>query len=91
MDGRDKPGHDEEASHFPPCFHIPISAITALLRRGQRLGLIDKTVNPSHVARMMVSMFQGYALQRVWDEPFKATATLEVFDILLRGLARTAR
>jgi len=40
---------------------------------------------------MMVSMFQGYALQRVWDEPFKATATLEVFDILLRGLARTAR
>jgi hypothetical protein len=40
---------------------------------------------------MMVSMFQGYALQRVWDEPFRATAALDAFDIVLRGLAPTAR
>jgi AcrR family transcriptional regulator len=67
--------------------HVPISAIAALLRRAQRLGLVDSKVDPSGVARMMVSMFQGYVLQRVWGEPFKANAALEAFDILLRGLA----
>ncbi len=40
---------------------------------------------------MMVSMFQGYVLQRVWDEPFKAKAALEAFDIVLRGLAPVTR
>jgi hypothetical protein len=40
---------------------------------------------------MMVAMFQGYVLQRVWGEPFKANAALEAFDILLRSLARTPR
>ena len=71
--------------------HGPISVITELVQRGQRLGLIDKKLTPSNVARMMVSMFQGYALQRVWGEPFAARAALDAFDIVLRGLAPTPR
>jgi len=71
--------------------HVPISAIIELLRRAQRLGLVDKKVDPPGVARMMVSVFQGYVLQRLWGEPFKATAALEGFDLLLRGLAPAPR
>jgi AcrR family transcriptional regulator len=83
--------NDEIKAQVTSGIHVPISAITALVQRGQRLGLIDKKLNPSTIARMMVSMFQGYALQRVWGEPFKANAALEGFDIVLRGLAPTPR
>ena len=83
--------NDEIKAQVTDGIHVPISAITALLRRAQRLGLVDSKVDSSGVARMMVAMFQGYVLQRVWGEPFKANAALEAFDILLRGLARTPR
>jgi AcrR family transcriptional regulator len=79
--------NDEIKAQVTGGIHVPIAAIAALVQRGQRLGLIDKKLNPSSIARMMVSMFQGYVLQRVWDEPFKAKAALEAFDIVLRGLA----
>jgi AcrR family transcriptional regulator len=82
---------DEVKAQVTDGIHVPISVIIELLRRAQRLGLVEKKVDPTAVARMIVSMFQGYVLQRIWGEPFKPSAALEAFDILLRGLARTAR
>jgi AcrR family transcriptional regulator len=69
----------------------PIAAITELLRRGQRLGLIDRKLDPPSIARAMVAMFQGLVLQSVWGEPFEMTAALKAFDSFLRGLAPASR
>ena len=69
----------------------PIAAITELLRRGQRLGLIDRKIDPPSTARAMVAMFQGFVLQSVWGEPFEISAALKTFDVLLRGLAPATR
>jgi AcrR family transcriptional regulator len=69
----------------------PIAAITELLRRGQRLGLIDRKLDTPSIARAMVAMFQGLVLQSVWGEPFEMTAALKAFDSFLRGLAPASR
>jgi AcrR family transcriptional regulator len=71
--------------------HAPVAVIVKLLQRGQRLGLVSKKLDPSVMARTIVAMFQGYVLQRVWEEPFDAAAALQGFDALLRGLAPEAR
>ena len=71
--------------------HEPILKIVRLLQRGQRLGLVSKKVDPAVIARTIVSMFQGYVLQRVWGEPFETAAALQGFDALLRGLAPDTR
>jgi len=71
--------------------HAPISKIVKLLQRGQRRGLVSKKVDPAIVARTIISMAQGYMLQRVWGEPFEAAAALQGFETLLRGLAPEAR
>jgi AcrR family transcriptional regulator len=64
----------------------PIAGIVELLRRGQRLGLIDGTINPRAVARTMVAMFQGMVLQRLWGEPFSAAESMSAFELFLAGL-----
>ena len=58
-----------------------------LLRRGQRLGLIESTANPRAIARAMVSMFQEIVLQRLWGEPFSTAEAMNAFDMLLAGIA----
>jgi AcrR family transcriptional regulator len=68
----------------------PISDIVDLLRRGQRLGLIDPAINPRTVARTIVAMFQGFVLQRLWEEPFSASEAMGAFELLLAGLAAKA-
>src|ERR1700743_3085501 len=54
--------------------HIGLPIIVKLLQRGQRLGLVGKKIDPVTIARTIVAMFQGFLLQRVWGEPFKASA-----------------
>lgn len=66
----------------------PISVITELLRRGQRLGLIEGTTNPRSVARTMVAMFQGLVLQRLWAEPFSGAEAMHAFEAFLAGIAK---
>jgi len=66
----------------------PITVIAKLLRHGQRLGLIDRTINPQLIARTMVAMFQGIVLQRLWGERFSAAAAMDAFDTLLAGISR---
>ncbi|MGJ4891946.1 TetR/AcrR family transcriptional regulator [Bradyrhizobium sp. HKCCYLRH3099] len=65
----------------------PIAVIAELLQRGQRLGVIDRAVNPRSMARTMVAMFQGFVLQRLWGEPFSPAEALASFEVLLAGLA----
>lgn len=65
----------------------PIALIAELLRRGQRLGVIDDDVNPRAIARTMVSMFQGIVLQRLWGEPFSTAEAMSAFGAFLSGIA----
>jgi AcrR family transcriptional regulator len=65
----------------------PISDIVDLLRRGQRLGLVDPAINPRTVARTFVAMFQGFVLQRLWGEPFSAAEAMGAFELFLAGVA----
>jgi AcrR family transcriptional regulator len=65
----------------------PISDIVDLLRRGQRLGLVDPAINPRTVARTIVAMFQGFVLQRLWGEPFSAAEAMGAFELFLAGVA----
>jgi len=65
----------------------PIAGIVELVKRGQRLGIIDGAVNPRAIARTMVAMFQGLVLQRLWGEPFSVAEATGAFDLLLAGLA----
>jgi AcrR family transcriptional regulator len=65
----------------------PISVVSELLREGQRLGVVDKKIDAVSFARMIVAMFQGFVLQRVWGEAYDAADALGAFDALLAGLA----
>ena len=82
--------NDEVRSQVTSGIHVPVSVIIKLLHRGQRLGVVGKKVDPTAIARAIVAMFQGFVLQRVWGEPFKAANALAAFDVLLRGLAPDA-
>jgi AcrR family transcriptional regulator len=66
----------------------PIAIIVKLLRRGQRLGVIDGTITPQTIARTMVALFQGIVLQRLWGEPFSTTEAMDAFDRFLAGIAK---
>jgi AcrR family transcriptional regulator len=68
----------------------PIAGIVELLRRGQRLGLVDDAINPRVIARTVVALFQGWVLQRLWGEPFSAADAMSGFDLLLSSLAAKA-
>jgi AcrR family transcriptional regulator len=69
----------------------PIAVIAKLLRHGQRLGLIDSTINPQVIARTMVAMFQGIVLQRLWGERFSTAEAMDAFDTLLAGISRRGK
>ena len=64
----------------------PIAVIAELLRRGQRQGLIDGSINPRGVARTMVAMFQGIVLQRLWGEPFSAAEAMHGYEAFIAGI-----
>jgi AcrR family transcriptional regulator len=78
---------DEVRKQVVSGIHIGLPILVKLLQRGQRLGLVGKKIDPTAIARTIVAMFQGFLLQRVWGEPFKASAALASFDVFLRGLA----
>jgi AcrR family transcriptional regulator len=76
---------EEIRSQVTTGIHRPIAAIADLVLRGQRLGLIVQDLDPHSFARILVAMFQGLVLQRLWGEPFDAVAALRTLDILLAG------
>jgi AcrR family transcriptional regulator len=82
--------NDEIRRQVTSGIHGPVSEITKLLQRGQRLGLVGRKIDPAGIARTIAAMFQGYVLQRVWGEPLKVPSALAAFDVLLRGLAPDA-
>jgi TetR/AcrR family transcriptional regulator, repressor for uid operon len=65
----------------------PIAAIADLLRRGQSLGLVDRSLKPRSIARAIVAMFQGFVLQRLWGEPLSTAEAMKMFDLFIAGLA----
>jgi hypothetical protein len=65
----------------------PIALIAEMLRRGQKRGVIDRTVQPRGAARAIVAMFQGIVLQRLWGESISTSEAMQVFETFLAGLA----
>jgi TetR/AcrR family transcriptional regulator, repressor for uid operon len=65
----------------------PIAAIADKLRRGQSLGLVDRSLKPRSIARAMVAMFQGFVLQRLWGESLSTAEAMKMFDLFIAGLA----
>jgi TetR/AcrR family transcriptional regulator, repressor for uid operon len=65
----------------------PIAAIADKLRRGQSLGLVDRSLKPRSIARAMVAMFHGFVLQRLWGESLSTAEAMKMFDLFIAGLA----
>lgn len=65
----------------------PIAAIADLLRHGQANGLVDPSIPPRGAARVIVAMFQGFVLQRLWGDSLSTKEAMKSFEIFLTGLA----
>ena len=66
---------------------VPRRLITEMIERAQREGSIAKDVNAEAVARSLVALFQGFALQIVWQETVDIEACVSVVERMLSGLA----
>lgn len=64
----------------------PVELISALLRRGIEQGQVRADVSPPAVARILVALFHGFTLQRLWEEPLDREASLAAYKALLDGL-----
>lgn len=60
--------------------------LEAPLRQAQERGELDKTLDTQALAGVLVALFQGIVLHRVWEETVQAEPLLRVFDALLYGL-----
>jgi AcrR family transcriptional regulator len=61
----------------------PRQMITDLIKRAQSRGLWDRNTNPDAVARTLIAVFQGFLLQRVWNEPLDIDAILSTVEQML--------
>lgn len=65
----------------------PRHAIAALVRRAQRAGQLDRTLDADAVARSIVALFHGFVLQMLWEPELDRAACVAVFDRFLDSLA----
>jgi AcrR family transcriptional regulator len=65
----------------------PRRMITDLIEPAQSKGLWDRKANPDAVARTLIALFQGFLLQKVWNEPLDIDAILDTVDRMLTALA----
>jgi len=80
-------------------FEEPKTQITKLIRRGQALGKLSRTVDAVAAARTMIAMFHGFILQKLWEPGFDPAAGLVEFERYLdsfsaqsdRSFARNSR
>ena len=69
----------------------PRQMITDLIERAQSKGLWDRDANPDAVARTLIALFQGFLLQKVWNEPFDIDVIAGTIERMLMALATTER
>ena len=51
----------------------------------------DRDANPDAVARTLIALFQGFLLQKVWNEPFDIDVIAGTIERMLMALATTER
>ena len=61
----------------------PRQMITDLIKRAQSRGLWDRNTNPDAVARTLIAVFQGFLLQRVWNEPLDIDGIVSTVEQML--------
>jgi AcrR family transcriptional regulator len=65
--------------------------LAALIRRAQAEGRIAVAFDPEALARAMVALFQGFALQLAWDEDVDRDAHLAIVEQLLQAITSPPR
>ena len=61
----------------------PRQAIAGLIERAQSEGLWHRNTSPDAVARTLVALFQGFLLQKVWNEPLDIDAIIGTVEQML--------
>lgn len=64
----------------------PRRVLSAIIRNGQRGGVLRKNIEPAAMAAAMVAMLQGLVLQKLWNPSLSARAIIETCDTLIDGL-----
>lgn len=65
-----------------------VDLVVDLLREAQSQGTIDEAVKPERLARLVVAMYQGLAVQKAHDPATDVSALFNLFSQMLRdGLA----
>jgi AcrR family transcriptional regulator len=68
-------------------FEEPKTQIAKLIRRGQTLGKLSRTVDAEATARTMIAMFHGFILQKLWEPGFDPAVGFAVFERFLDSLS----
>lgn len=63
--------------------HAPLKVIADLISEAQKLGEIDGVIDARQTAHLMIALFQGLALQRLWGEPLDEAMALAALDRML--------
>jgi AcrR family transcriptional regulator len=61
----------------------PRQMITNLIERAQSKGLWSRAVSADVVARTLIALFQGFLLQKVWNEPLDIDAIASTINQML--------
>lgn len=70
-------------------FDASKTQIASLIRRGQALGKLSSVIEAEAGARVMIAMFHGFILQKLWEPGFDLAEAFVVFERFLHSL--TAR
>ncbi|HYL99334.1 MAG TPA: TetR/AcrR family transcriptional regulator [Blastocatellia bacterium] len=69
----------------------PRRKLVNILRMAQRQGRIPRNLQPDSLARVMIAAFQGFILQKAWDDSLDQSAFLITVETMLDGLVHLAR
>lgn len=65
----------------------PVEQLAAVIRRAQREGAISDRVDPTALARVCASIFQGLVLQLAWDPSVDVGAYVETVHAIATAIA----
>jgi len=69
----------------------PLQQITAIVRRGQKSGRLNSTLEPDAVARTLAALFHGFLLQKLWDPKLDVSAFTPVLEHVLATLSTPSK
>ncbi len=64
---------------------VPRAIIAGLIERGQHDGLFKRELNADAIARLLVAMFQGFVLQKSWNEEIDVNACMMALNDMIDG------